>query len=110
MKQIDQQKEALEEKEKKILLELAQNEQELRSKAKSIGKIALISGLVALIAYWGYKLFVDEPEEPKKSKKNKKKARKSNVLGQLATPYIVKFFSELLELESKEDPTEKSED
>ena len=107
MKRIDQQKETLEEKEKKILLELEHNEKQLRSKAKSIGKIALVTGFVALIAYWGFKLFVNEPEEPKKSKK-KKKTKNSSMLSQIATPFLVKFFSELLDFESKDSSVSES--
>lgn len=106
MKQkINQRREALQEKEKKILLELETNEEQLKTKAKSVFKIALISGLVALIAYWGYKAFSDEPIKERAKKKRKKKKSNSR-LGQIISPFLVKYLSEILELDK--DKEEKS--
>ena len=106
-RKIEKQQEALEEKEKRILLELETNEQQLRKKAKTIGKIALISGIVALLAYWGFKLFSGEEEQEPKRKKKKKRSKSTNAFSQLVTPYVVKFLGDLLEI--NETPKEDEE-
>ncbi|MEM7297246.1 MAG: hypothetical protein AAF391_03155 [Bacteroidota bacterium] len=111
----------LDEREKKLKIQLETSGDEMKEKAKTVGKVALISGLVALIGYWGYNAFFsdDEDEEYVKPKKKKKKSKRSNDmwtrLSGYVTPYIVNFLDELLELkplreEGKEVVEEKEED
>ena len=98
---INVQKEALAEREKKILLELESSEANIKAKAKTVGKIALVSGIVALVAYWGYNAFwADSDEEQPKKKKKKKKS--GNQLSQIVTPYIATFLAGILDLDEAE--------
>ena len=94
---INDQQEELKRKEEKILLELESTEKNLKARARTVGKIALISGLVALLAYFGFKAFSDD--SPKKSKKKRKK--ESGGLGQIVTPLIVKFLKDIFDLDDE---------
>lgn len=92
----------LDEREKKLKIQLETSGDKVKEKAKSVGKIALISGIVALIGFWGYNTFFSEDEDEQKPKKKKKKRKHSNDMWNrisvYATPYIVSFLDELLEL------------
>ena len=111
-KTIKQYSEDLQVREAQLRNDLANNEEILREKSKTIGQVALIGGLATLTIFWGYKTFSGESEKSK-SKKRKKKGKRvsmSSRLSPLFTPYIVKVLSNLLQLEdseenSKKDPT-----
>lgn len=107
-KKIKQQQKELREKEKKILLELESGEANLRAKAKTAGKVALVSGLIALVVFWGFKAFSGEPKKKNKKKKKSNKNNSSGRLVQLITPYIVKFLGEVLELDKDSKDHSKS--
>lgn len=105
----------LKERETRLKLQLEDSEGELKNTAKSVGKIALVSGLVALLGYVVYSIFFaeEEDEEEEKPKKKKKKKRNSSLSGTLLAygmPYITKMVDELLEIEDlKKELPEKEE-
>ena len=114
-KTIDQRVKELKSKEERLKLALSDNGDDLKEKAKRVGKIALVSGLVALAGYLIYKAFFEEEEEDKPSGKKKKRHKPSHQssygltqrLSAYAMPYITKFlvdyFSPDSEKETKED-------
>ena len=104
MKQtIKAQAEKLQAREQVARLRLDESEEQLRKKAKSVGIIALVTGVVALMAYWGYQALSAQPDQSeKKVKAPMKQANSSSRLSKLVTPFLVRFFKELLELD-KED-------
>lgn len=98
----------LKEREKQLRLALEDGGDELTKKLKTVGKIALISGLVALVGFWIYKAFFSEQkeaEEPKKGRSNF-----ANRISVLATPYIVKFFKDMFETEGDTEDDEKTKE
>ncbi|GAB4232042.1 MAG: hypothetical protein Tsb0034_04680 [Ekhidna sp.] len=93
----------LEERELLLKHKLEESEDELKRKAKSVGKIALISGAAALLGYWVYQTFFTDDEETQEEAE-KKRPIKTNQglfgrLSVLATPYITNFLNEILELD-----------
>lgn len=103
-KTIKQRSLELKKREDQLRIEIERNEGDIRSKAKRIGKIALLSGGFALAFLGIYKLFFQEATPSKKNKKMKESTKKqSETLSQLATPFIVKFLNDYLDLD--EDKT-----
>lgn len=93
-KTIKEKREQLAAREQELKKELDLNSEGLREKAKQVGKIALVSGGVALLGFWIYKAFFEDEDTENVSKKSKKrkKAMKgvSTKLTDLAMPYIGK--------------------
>lgn len=114
-KTIKERNKELQLKEDALKLQLEMSGDDLKSKAKSVGKIALVSGIVAFVGYWVYQsFFADEEEEdiPKKkrkSKRNKESNSLTNRLSAFATPYIVSFLDELLELKDVKSDGKETE-
>ena len=96
---IEDQVKALSEREEKLKLQLSNDSEDIKEKAKHVGKIALVAGLVAIVGYWLFTIFSDEEDEedekPKKRKKKKKSSSNgiSSRLTALAVPYIEKILS-----------------
>lgn len=105
MKTIKDQIKELKEQEEQIRTQLDESEDKLREQTNTIGKIALISGLVALLGYLGYKTFFAEKKKSKKKKKGGKNPIRGRI-GQLITPFIINFLTEKLEL-NKDNKTKK---
>ncbi|MFK7951937.1 MAG: hypothetical protein AB8B73_03755 [Ekhidna sp.] len=93
-KTIKEKREQLAAREQELKKELDLNSEGLREKAKQVGKIALVSGGVALLGFWIYKAFFEDEDTENVSKKSikRKKAMKgvSTKLTDLAMPYIGK--------------------
>lgn len=106
---IEDQVKALSRREEKLKLQLSNDSDDIKEKAKHVGKIALVAGLVAIIGYWIFTIFSDDDEEEKpKKKKKKRKAASGGIssrLTALAIPYLEKMISGVME--DSEEP-EKS--
>lgn len=81
--------------------ELDLNSDGLKEKAKHVGKIALISGGVALLGFWVYKAFFEEEASEKSSKKSKKRKKaikgvSSKLMG-MTLPYLGKMLNSVFE-------------
>ncbi|MEO9869923.1 hypothetical protein [Ekhidna sp.] len=100
---IEDQVKSLSEREEKLKLQLSSDSDEIKDKVKSVGKIALIAGLVALAGYWIFNAFADEDE--KKPKKRKKKDKESGGVSSRLTALAVPYFEKLLSgfFDGKED-------
>lgn len=117
-KTIKQRTQELKDREAKLKLQLEGNEDELKSKAKTVGKIALVSGLVALAGYLLFQVFFADDEDEEKPKKKKNKKHKSDgITGRIsafAMPYVIEFLDNLLEIkdlkEEKEEEVEGKEE
>ncbi len=93
-KTLKERKEELARREQEIRERLDLNSDGLKEKAKYVGKIALISGGVALIGFWIYKAFFESEDEEiskKKSKKRSKAIKSASVrIAEAALPYVGK--------------------
>ena len=110
---IEDQVKALSKREEKLKLQLSNDSDELKEKARHVGKIALIAGLVAIVGYWIFTIFSDDDEEEERPKKKKKKSKSasngiSSRLTALAIPYLEKFISGVMD-DSDEQETSKKE-
>lgn len=110
---IEDQVKALTRREEKLKLQLSSDSDELKEKAKHVGKIALIAGLVAIVGYWIFTIFADDDEEEDRPKKKKKKSKSasngiSSRLTALAIPYLEKFLSGVMD--DSDDPKTPSKD
>ena len=91
---------SLEAKEQKIKVQLDSNSDELKEKAMRVGKIALITGVVAILGYWIFNVIFqdDEEEKPKKRKKRNRESKGfSERIVALAMPYLNKALDGILE-------------
>lgn len=114
-KTLKERKEELAQREHELKEKLDLNSEGLMDKAKQVGKVALISGGVALIGFWIYKAFFEDDQEEvsKKKVKKRKKAMKatSSKLANMALPYVGKVLDSIFQeddLSNKEEP--KKED
>lgn len=102
----DERVKKLEAKEEKIKLQLDSNSDEVKSKVMRVGKIALITGAVALIGYWIFNVIFQENEDEEKPRKKKKKQRESKGFTErivaLAMPYVNKALDGILNDENEE--------
>lgn len=87
---IEDRVQALKVREEKIKLQLDSDSTEMKEKASRIGKIALVSGIVAILGYWIFNIiFQEENEEPKKKKKKRKESKGfTERIVTLAMPYV----------------------
>ena len=104
-KKIEERSKKLQAREQLLRRDLEKQEENLKSRAKHVGKIALATGIITLIAYWGYKS-VFATTKPRKSKS--KVARKENTflnrVGGLIAPYLTRLIEESLQdAPNKED-------
>lgn len=102
---IKEREKELQNREAELKIRLKKSKDGLRSRLRSAGLIALVSGLVALVGYWIFRSFFSE-DEPK----TKKEATKSSNsflrgLGGILTPYITNLLKELLESEDQPKET-----
>lgn len=84
----------LNEKEEQIKIRLTQEaDQAKSSRAFRIGKIALITGGVALVGYWIFNVIFqhEDEEQPKKKSKRKKSSNSTGLLTALLLPYLQKI-------------------
>ncbi len=103
-KRIDERIESLKLKEERIKLQLSKETDEIRGRAKRIGKIALVAGVVAILGYWIFNSFLSEDGKEKKKKKKQSKSSWER-LATIATPYLNKFLDGVMKLE--EEPSSK---
>lgn len=99
---------SLQEREQKIKLELDNDSDEMKSKVMRVGKIALITGVVAILGYWIFNtIFQDEDEEkPKKKKKRNKESKGfTQRVTALAMPYLNRVLDGILNEEEDEEKT-----
>lgn len=109
-KTIKQRTQGLKDREAKLKLQLEGSEDQLKSKAKTVGKIVLVSGLVALAGYFLFQVFFaeDEDEEkPKKKKKNHKSDGITRRISAFAMPYVIEFLDNLLEIKDLKEEKEE---
>lgn len=112
---IEQRVKSLTDREQKLKLQLDSDSDEMKDKAKRVGKVALIAGIVALLGYWIFNVIFhdDEVEEEERPKKKKKKKRDSDGISSKVTafilPYIGKMLDGLLDEEAEESKKEKKE-
>lgn len=108
---IEERVKSLEAKEQKIKLQLDSSSDEMKDKAKRVGKVALIAGIVAILGYWIFNIiFQDDDEDEGQPKKKKKKNRQSGGfterLTALAMPYLNKALDGILDDESESEKKE----
>lgn len=96
-KTIKDRRKELQAREEALKSQLATNEDDLRSKAKSAGKIALATGAAAVLVYWIYKAFFDD-DKPKKKKKRSKRSFLKGTLMTYALPHITAFLDDFLDI------------
>ncbi|MEO9482320.1 MAG: hypothetical protein ABJG47_02700 [Ekhidna sp.] len=103
---------SLEAREEKIKLQLDADSDVIKGKAMRVGKIALISGIVAIVGYWVFNIIFDDGE--KKPKRKKKKIRNegnfSSRIVALAMPYLNKILEGILEDENVEEKEKESKE
>ena len=108
-KKIEEYVKELEEREEKLKLELSSSTDEARDKLKRVGKIAFISGIVAIAGYWIYRAFFAEEkveldeEKPKKIANRTKGNSISSRLTTLAMPYIQNIINDLINNDMEEE-------
>lgn len=107
-KTIKEKRKELAAREQQLKEELDLNSEGLKEKAKQVGKIALVSGGVALLGFWIYKAFFEDEESeiPSKKSKKRRKAMKgvSTKLTDIAMPYLGKVLDSVF---SEDDVKEK---
>lgn len=100
-KSLKERKEELALREQALKEKLDLNSDGLKEKAKHVGKIALISGGVALLGFWVYKAFFEEEdlEKPSKKQRKRKKAVKgiSSRIAEMALPYMGKILASIFQ-------------
>lgn len=105
-KTLKERKRELAMREEALKEELDLNSDGLKEKAKHVGKIALVSGGVALLGFWIYKAFFEEESDEKPSKKSKKRKKATkdltSKLSAMAMPYLGKVLDSFLN-ENKEE-------
>ena len=98
-KTLKERNEKLAEREATLKEELDLNSEEMMDKAKQVGKVALISGGIALLTFWIYKAFFENEDKsaPKKKSKKRKRVMKttSNKLAEMALPYVGKALNSI---------------
>ncbi len=103
---------SLEEREKKIKLQIDSDSDEMKDRALRIGKIALITGVITILGYWIFNIIFqdDEEEKPKKKKKNRGSESKgfSQRITALAMPYLNKMLDGILDEDEETNEGEKS--
>ncbi|MEM0938625.1 MAG: hypothetical protein AAGI25_02415 [Bacteroidota bacterium] len=112
MRTISEKKQELKEREEELRFQLDKSEEKLRNTAKSVAKIALLSGLLTLLGYWIYRLFFHhrsaEEEKKKKEKRKKSVFPRLGKLSEVIAPYLIRFFKEVvLELDKEKEDTKK---
>ncbi len=104
---------SLEAKEQKIKLQLDSSSGEMKDKAKQVGKVALIAGVVAILGYWVYNIIFQDDDVEDQPKKKKKKSRQSSGfterLTALAMPYLNKALDGILDDENENEKKEGEE-
>ncbi|WP_436517718.1 hypothetical protein [Ekhidna sp. To15] len=103
---------SLEAREKKIKLQIDSDSDEMKDRAKRIGKIALVTGVVTILGYWIFNIIFQDDDEEKPKKKKKKRNSESKGFGQrigaLAMPYLNSILDGILnEDENTEVKTKK---
>jgi precorrin-3B methylase len=110
-KTLKERRQELNRRESALRRELDFSSDSFKEKAKQVGKIALVSGGVALVGYWIYKAFFQEEDDEKPSKKTKKRKKAvkgvSSRLAEIALPYIGKMLSSVFEMNER---TKKKEE
>lgn len=104
---------SLEAKEQKIKVQLDSDSDELKGKAMRVGKIALITGVVAILGYWIFNVIFqdDEEEKPKKRKKRNRESKGfSERIVALAMPYVNKALDGILEGDEEEGKKESEKE
>ena len=104
-KKIEERAKVLAEKEAKIKMQLDTDSDELKEKAVRIGKIAAITGIVALVGYWIFNVFSDTETEEEEEPKTKKVPQRASTTSRIVTvlmPYLNRFLDGILEDEGKE--------
>ncbi len=105
---------SLEEREQKIKLQLDSDSDEIKEKVMRVGKIALITGIVSILAYWIFNVFFgddDEDEKPKKKSKRKKDGGGFSArITALAMPYVNKIIEGILEDEEESESKKESKE
>jgi len=111
-KSLKERKQELALREQVLKDELDLNSEGLKEKAKHVGKIALISGGVALLGFWVYKAFFEEDDIEKTTKKSKKRKKAvkgvSSRLATMALPYVGKILDSVFQ-ENKEEKAKKKQ-
>ena len=107
---IDDRVKSLEEREKKVKLQLESNSEEVKRRFARVGKIALISGLLAILGYWIFNIIFQDDEEYEKPKKKKKVKSKgfTERIAALAMPYINNALDDLLSDVNKDEKEQES--
>lgn len=101
---------SLSEKEVELKKKLETSGDELSVKFRSIGKIALVSGLASLLVYWVYKAFFQtSTPSTVQSKSSKMPSRLLASLSAYALPQMITFFRGLFDTDAadKEQASKK---
>ena len=111
-KKIKERTKELKGEEARLKKKLVGKSNNLTSKATKVGKTALIGGIVVLILYSIYKLFIED--DKKKGKKTKEKASGSNVVTERLTAFLLPYLGKILDnffekRTKKEEPKEEKE-
>ncbi|WP_421763304.1 hypothetical protein [Ekhidna sp.] len=97
---------SLEEREKKIKLQLDADSDEMKEKAMRIGKIALITGVVTILGYWIFNVIFNDDDEENEKPKKKRKTQGQGItsrLTALAIPYIERIIEGVIDEKEDED-------
>lgn len=100
-KTFDQQREILKAKELSIKKDIAISEGFLRKRAKKIVVISVAIGLFTFTLYAAYKAIFGNEEKDSVHERSKRRGIIKPRLSRMATPYLINFFSQLLDLDEK---------
>jgi len=89
--------EELSEKEERLKLALEDNEHKLKGKAKSVGKIALVTGLITLVGYWVYSSFFHKETAVEEKVSAPPSSTFTSRIGALLIPFVTSFLEELIQ-------------
>ena len=102
---------SFEEREKKIKLRLDSDSDEMKDKARRVGKIVLTAGIVAILGYWIFNIIFQNDEDEEEPEKRKKKSKDSSTffsrITAFAMPYLNKLLDEVLDEGEKETHKKK---
>ncbi len=88
---------SLKDKEDKSKLQLSHHSDEIRDKAKQVGKIALTVGIIAVLGYWIFNALFHKNDIGGERKKEKKKKKQSKSTWARLAPIVIPYANEFLD-------------